>query len=173
MCWGLGDGSRRARRLDRRFFGDGIVHVPGGRWVRTFEKTTSPAARSGWLRVDRAPAQPLRPVGALEMAAGGCRSTRFAARRQAAVRGLPWANWAWMVVARPVRWLRREHQPALVGSRQRAMVRAPASTGPTRAGRQLPLQQALPALAGACVPKMASKCMDRLHAAAHRVALAG
>jgi len=87
------------------FFGDGIVHVPGDRWVRTFEQEDIAKVLdlAGFELVSLQPSH-YAMSGPFEMAAGEL-SVEEALELEEKLRSHPVSrglNRAWMVVARPV-----------------------------------------------------------------------
>ncbi len=100
--WAMGPDVHEGSLMD--FFGDGIVHVPGDRWVRTFEADdiAELLEEAGYELVAMQPSH-YALSGPFEMAAGELDVDEALAleemlRSHPVARGL---NRAWMVVARP------------------------------------------------------------------------
>ncbi len=80
---------------------DGIVHVPGDKWVRTYDGDAFRAALAGWAVEELVPTHYI-PCGAFENAAGPLpldQLLSWEARLRAHPMTAPW-NRAWMAVAR-------------------------------------------------------------------------
>lgn len=102
--WAMGADVHEGSIAD--FFGDGIVHVPGDRWVRTFEKDDIAELLevAGYELIALQPSH-YALSGPFEMAAGELSVDEALLledklRSHVVSRGL---NRAWMVVARPIR----------------------------------------------------------------------
>jgi SAM-dependent methyltransferase len=81
--------------------GDGIVHVPGDKWVRTYDEPALRAALAGWNVEELVPTHYI-PCGAFENAAGPLpfeQLLRWEERLRAHPMTAPW-NRAWMAIAR-------------------------------------------------------------------------
>jgi SAM-dependent methyltransferase len=81
--------------------GDGVVHVPGDKWVRTYDRADLVAALADWQLEELVPTHYI-PCGAFENAAGPLSLTdllRWEERLRAHPMTAPW-NRAWMAVAR-------------------------------------------------------------------------
>lgn len=84
------------------FFGDGVVHVPGDRWVRTYTEEALRALLAGWELLELWPTH-YALSGPFELSAGPL-SVQEALATEARLRAHPVAgplNRAWSFVARP------------------------------------------------------------------------
>ncbi len=81
--------------------GDGLIHVPGDKWVRTFDAEAFREALIGWEIEEMVPTHYI-PCGTFEAAAGPLPLSdllRWEARLRGHPMTAPW-NRAWMVIAR-------------------------------------------------------------------------
>ena len=99
--WGWGPAYDAAPGTLDALLGDGAIHVPGDKWVRTYDEAAFRAALAGWTVEELVPTHYI-PCGPFETAAGPLSVAELVAweeRLRAHPMTAPW-NRAWMAVAR-------------------------------------------------------------------------